>query len=366
VIDKRKVRRDLADVFATTAEGVRGERALSWGLVDELAPRSGMEEAIRKRAGALAALSDRPPAGPGVTLHPLEREITDTRVEYQHASAEIDRGARTVEITVRGPQGSQPRTGEDFVNSGDAAWALAAARQLDDLFLHLRTNEIEIGVWLLRTAGDPEAVAATDDTLTAHADHWLVREIIGQWRRTLKRLDVTSRSVIALIGPGSCFTGTLYELALAADRAYLLDAGDPPPAVRLTAMNFGPLPLPNGLTRLAARFAGDPDALPAVGTCAAGAAAAESGLVTFAPDDIDWDDEVRLAIEERASFSPDALTAMEANLRFGGPETLETKIFGRLSAWQNWVFSRPNAIGPDGALASYGGGHRATFDRKRV
>ncbi len=370
IIDKRKVRRDLADVFATTAEGVRGERALSWGLVDELAPRSRMAEAIRIRADALAALSDRPGAEPGVALTALEREIAGDRIEYPLVVAAIDRAAGTASITLRGPEGSQPGSGQEFVKSGDGAWALAAAGQLDDLFLHLRTNEIEFGVWLLRTEGDPDAMAAVDATLTAHRDHWLVREIIGLWRRTLKRLDVTSRSVFALIEPGSCFTGTLYELALAADRSYLLDAGDPAAGIGLTAMNFGPLPMPNGLTRLATRFLAEPDHVAGlhahIGATLTGPIAAENGLVTVAPDDIDWDDEVRVAVEERASFSPDALTAMEANLRFGGPETLETKIFGRLTAWQNWVFSRPNAIGPDGALASYGSGHRAAFDRKRV
>jgi benzoyl-CoA-dihydrodiol lyase len=370
LVDKRHVRRDLADVFATTAEGVRGERARAWGLVDELAPRSRMAEAIRNRTEALAAASDRPARGPGIALRPLDRVVSTNAIDYSLVSAGIDRDAGTAEITVAGPRDHQPATPDEFLAAGDESWALAAARQLDDLILHLRTNELDVGVWLLRTKGDPATVAAVDRALVEHADNWLVREIVGLWRRTLKRLDVTSRSLIALIEPGSCFAGTLYELALAADRSYLLDTGEPGPAVQLSAMNFGPLPMPNGLTRLAARFAGDAGRIEAlasqIDSPVAGAAAATCGLVTFSPDDIDWDDEVRLAIEERASFSPDALTAMEANLRFGGPETLESKIFGRLSAWQNWVFSRPNAIGPSGALASYGSGHRAAFDRKRV
>jgi benzoyl-CoA-dihydrodiol lyase len=370
LVDKRKVRRDLADVFATTAEGVRGERALSWGLVDELASRTRMADAIATRAQALAGLSDRPVGGPGVILGRVEREISGGRIEYPWVWAAVDRDAGVAEITVRGPEGDQPANPDEFVKAGDGAWALAAARQLDDLVLHLRTNELEVGVWLLRTAGDPDAVAAVDAALDEHTDHWLVREIVGLWRRSLKRLDVTSRSLIALIEPGSCFAGTLLELALAADRSYLLDGGDPRPAVQLSVMNFGPFPMPNGLTRLEGRLAGQPERLDAlrsrIGQPHSGPAAAGGGLVTVAPDEFDWDDEVRLAVEERASFSPDALSAMEANLRFGGPETLESKIFGRLSAWQNWVFGRPNAIGPEGALASYGSGHRAVFDRKRV
>jgi benzoyl-CoA-dihydrodiol lyase len=356
VVDKRGVRRDLADAFATRAEGVRGRTALEWGLVDELSSRTGLEAAVRERAGAMAALSDRPAGAPGVALTPVAREIVGDRVTYEAVHATIDRPGAVADITVHGP------AGEDA-----AAWALATARQLDDLVLHLRTNELAVGTWLVRTSGDPDAMAAADAALSAQAADWFVREVRHLWKRTLKRIDVTSRSLIALVEPGSCFTGTLLELALAADRSYMLDGGAPAPSIRLTEANFGAYPMPNGLTRLATRFIarqGADDALRAeIGANLDTGRAHKLGLVTFAPDDIDWDDEVRLAIEERASFSPDALSAMEANLRFAGPETLETKIFGRLSAWQNWVFQRPNAVA---ALTAYGSGHRATFETERV
>jgi benzoyl-CoA-dihydrodiol lyase len=356
VVDKRGVRRDLADAFATRAEGVRGKTALEWGLVDELSSRSGLEAAVRARSAAMAALSDRPADAPGVSLAPLWREIDDARVVYPNVQATIDRTRAVAEITVRGP-----------ADHAATSWALATARELEDLVLHLRTNELAVGTWLVRTVGDPDAMASVDAALAAHAGDWFVREVLHLWRRTLKRIDVTSRSVIALVEPGSCFTGTLLELALAADRSYMLDGGAPAPAMRLTEVNFGMYPMPNGLSRLATRFIAQPGADGAlraeIGTELDTARAHKLGLVTFAPDDIDWDDEVRLAVEERASFSPDALTAMEANLRFAGPETLETKIFGRLAAWQNWVFQRPNAIA---ALTAYGSGHRAAFDRERV
>ncbi|HZQ56533.1 MAG TPA: 2,3-epoxybenzoyl-CoA dihydrolase [Acidimicrobiales bacterium] len=356
LVDKRGVRRDLADAFATRAEGVRGTMALEWGLVDELTSRSGLEHTVRERVAVMAAQSDRPPGAAGVLLAPLEREIVGDRISYGHTWAALDRSRGVAEMTVRAPDGESA-----------TAWALATARELDDLVLHLRTNELAVGTWLVRTVGDPDAMAEVDAALSAQAGDWLVREVLHLWKRTLKRIDVTSRSVIALVEPGSCFTGTLLELALAADRSYMLDGGDPAPAVRLTELNFGAYPMPNGLTRLATRFLAQPGAAAALraesGVALGTASAHKLGLVTFAPDDIDWDDEVRLAVEERASFSPDALTAMEANLRFPGPETLETKIFGRLSAWQNWVFQRPNAIG---ALTAYGSGHRAAFDRERV
>jgi benzoyl-CoA-dihydrodiol lyase len=373
VVDKRKVRRDLADVFSTKAEGVRGRTALRWGLVDELAPRSRLADVVKERAGAMAAASDRPAGAgagsEGVVLTPLERDVTEDRVSYSNVIATLDRDAGTVEINIAGPAKGEPQTPAAFVTAGDRSWALATVRQLDDLILHLRTNEPELGTWRLRTTGDGDAMLATDEALSQGAGHWLVREIVLYWKRTLKRLDMTSRSLVALIGPGSCFTGTLFELALAADRSYQLDIEDGP-TITLTPMNLGPYPMANGLTRLATRFLDDPshlDELAAVsGRPLDAAESARLGLVTLTPDDIDWDDEVRLAIEERASFSPDALTGMEANLRFPGPETLETKIFGRLTAWQNWIFQRPNATGPEGGLNSYGTGHRADFDRKRV
>jgi benzoyl-CoA-dihydrodiol lyase len=371
LVDKRRVRRDRADVFATTAEGIRGRTALDWGLVDELAPRSRLADVVRARAETMAVESDRPRRPGGIRLSPLERQLTGERIEYRHVSAVVDRDQARADITIRGPSVDvdQPKTPDEWLAAGDKSWALAAARELDDLILHLRTNELEIGTWVLRTSGDPDAVQATDDALASDADDWLVREIILYWKRTLKRLDVTSRSLIALIEPGSCFVGTLFELALAADRSYLLDAEEAA-TIRLTSMNFGLYPMANGLTRMATRFLSAPahvDALRAdVNQPLDAASAARRGLVTFIPDDIDWEDEVRLALEERSSFSPDALTGMEANLRFPGPETVETKIFGRLSAWQNWIFQRPNAVGPEGALPAYGTGHRAVFDRKRV
>jgi benzoyl-CoA-dihydrodiol lyase len=373
VVDKRNVRRDLADVLSTKAEGVRGRTALEWRLVDELAPRSRMAQVTEERAQAMAATSDRPTGATGVTLTPLDRQVSQTEITYPHLTATLDRDAGTVQITVAGPTRDEPTTPEEFVARGDSSWALATVRELDDLILHLRTNEPELGTWVLHTTGDADAMEATDRALDGHGNHWLIREIVLYWKRTFKRLDMTSRSLVAIIDQGSCFTGTLFELALAADRSYQLDAAgtvDPAPTVRLTSMNFGPYPMANGLTRLATRFRVDPtyvDGLQAdVGQPLDAAASAQRGLVTFTPDDIDWDDEVRLAIEERSSFSPDALTGMEANLRFPGPETLETKIFARLTAWQNWIFQRPNATGPEGGLNSYGTGHRAVFDRKRV
>jgi benzoyl-CoA-dihydrodiol lyase len=362
LVDKRGVRRDLADAFATRAEGVRGRTALEWKLVDELCTRRQLADAVRDRAAALVALSDRPVDGPGVALTPLERDVAGDEVCYRSVRAMIDREGGVANITVTGP--SAP---DDLVGTGATSWVLGTARELDDLVLHLRTNELAVGTWVVRTQGDPAAMAAVDAALAAASGDWLAREVLAYWTRVLKRVDVTSRSVIALVEPGSCFAGTLLELALAADRTYMLDGGDPAPHVQLTAANFGAYPMANGLTRLETRFLsapGAPGELRAhVGAGIGAARAAGLGLVTAAPDDIDWDDEVRLAIEERASFSPDALSAMEANLRFAGPETLETKIFGRLSAWQNWVFQRPNAVG---ALGAYGSGHRAAFDKERV
>jgi benzoyl-CoA-dihydrodiol lyase len=388
--DKRKVRPDRADFVATVAEGVRGQRALDWGLVDELAPRSKLAGAARARAEALAAASDRPSGVAGVPLVPLDRELAADRIAYPHLTVELDRSLGVATFTVRGPAAGGPGEGGAAAGgpgdpvAGDPAaveavgagwWPLAVARELDDAILLLRFNEPEIGTWVLRSQGDPEAVAATDRVLLAHPDHWLVREVTLYLERTLKRLELSSRSLIALVEPGSCFAGSLLELVLAADRSFMLEGelegiDQPPAALRLDGMNLGPLPCANGLTRLQRRFLGNPEALgAATGRLDQPLEAAEAealGLVTFIYDEIDFEDEVRLAVEERASLSPDALTGMESNLRCGGPETMETKIFGRLTAWQNWVFQRPNAAGEDGALRRFGTGQRPRFDRKRV
>jgi benzoyl-CoA-dihydrodiol lyase len=376
VTDKRLVRRDLADYFATRSEGVGGARATAWRLVDEAVPRARWDQAVAERAAQFAARSARPSGTPGIALTPLAKQRDDDHIGYQHLTAALDRAAGTATITVAGPEQDPPEAGS-ISAAGVTFWPLAMTRELDDLILDLRTNEPELGTWVLKTAGDPGRVLAYDRLLLEHAGDWLVNEIAGYLKRTLKRLDVTSRSLIALIEPGSCFAGSLLELALAADRSYMLlgvsEDDDPdtgPATVTLDGMNLGPLPMGNGLTRLQTRFLGD-DAALAAATEAAGRPlqadqAEELGLITFAPDDIDWDDEVRIAVEERASFSPDALSGLEANYRFAGPETMETKIFGRLTAWQNWIFNRPNASGPDGALRRFGTGQRAHFDRKRV
>ena len=392
VTDKRHVRRDLADYFATKAEGVGGKKAVQWKLVDEAVPRVQFQDRVSERAVAAAQASARlSGGGPGIELTPLEKVRTDTSVSYTYVSASLDRSRGVAEITVLGP-GEVPA--EDIHALGDKFWTLAMTRELDDLILDLRTNELEIGTWVLRTRGDADLVLGHDALLLASAStDWLANEIVLYLKRTLKRLDVTSRSLLALIEPGSCFAGSLLELALAADRSYMLagvfEDGDPfaaPARITASAMNLstpggttppyppgktgGPLPMGNDLTRLHTRYIGDAGALEAVekraGEPLEAEEAQELGLVTFAPDDIDWEDEVRIAVEERASFSPDALTGLEANYRFAGPETMETKIFGRLTAWQNWIFTRPNASGPDGALGTYGTGKRADFDRKRV
>ena len=375
LVDKRRVRRDRADYFCTLEEGIKGQRAVEWRLVDEVVPRSRLAEATKQRAGELAARTDRPAGARGIALGPLERRIEGDRVVYAHVTCAIDRAHGVAEITVAAPEAAPPSDVAGIHAAGTRFWPLAVARELDDLILHLRTNEEAIGLWVLRTSGAADAVEAHDRALLEHEADWLVREIRLYLKRTLKRLDVSSRSIFALIEPGSCFTGTLLELALAADRVFMLDGaregdGRPAAAVRLTGMNFGAYPTVNGLTRLQSRFldeAGRVDDLKGrTGEDLDAAAAAEAGLVTFTPDDIDWEDEVRIAIEERAAFSPDALTGMEASLRFGGPETLESKIFARLSAWQNWIFQRPNAVGPKGALKVYGTGERGDFDRRRV
>ena len=354
LVDKRGVRRDRADFFCSTEEGVKGQRAVEWGLVDEVVPRSKLEEVARQRAAEFAARTDRPTDARGVRLLLLDRAVDRDRIRYRHVVCEIDRARRVADIVVAGPGAAPPADIAGIHALGCEFWPLRLARELDDLILHLRTNEEEIGLWVFRTAGDAARVSAYDHLLTEHAADWLVREIRLFWKRTLKRLDVTSRTLFALIEPGSCFAGTLLELALAADRSYMLDGSRPgdghePAAVRLTELSFGAYPMVNGLTRLGSRFLSQPGRVEElrrrVGEDLDARAADKAGLVTFTPDDIDWHDEVRIAIEERTAFSPDALTGMEASLRFGGPETLESKIFGRLSAWQNWIFQRPTAVG---------------------
>ena len=375
IVDKRRVRRDHADVFCTLTEGVRGKRALEWKLVDEIVPRSKLGDAVARRAQALAERSDRPADATGIELTPLARRITEAAIAYDHVTVALDRAGRCARIDVAAPAAAPPQDLAGIHAQGAAFWPLAVARELDDAILHLRANEPELGTWILTASGAAERVIAADAALVDHAEDWLVREITLYLKRVFKRLDVTSRSIIALIEPGSCFAGTLLELALAADRSYMLDGvfeGDnrPPATLRPGPMNFGPLPMANGLTRIETRFMGDADRIDAVrgalGSELDAQAADALGLVTFIPDDIDWQDEVRIAVEERASFSPDALTGMEANLRFAGPETMETKIFARLSAWQNWIFQRPNAVGEQGALTRFGSGQPAQFDRNRI
>ena len=368
--DKRHVLRDRADVLCTTEEGIKGRRALEWGLVDQLVPRSRFDEEVLAVAADLASTSDRPADGRGIDLGDLERSIDADRIEYQDISVELDRGVRTATVTIGGPSSPPPQDAAELPDVGAAFWPLAAARQVDDAVLHLRVNEPEIGTLLIRTVGDPDVVAAYDEFLLTNAEDWLVREVILLIGRTWKRLDVTARTIVALVQPGSCFVGFLADLVLAADRSYMHISGDDAPYLRLTAMNEGSLPMGNGQSRLVTRFWGRPDDLAlvekSVGDDLAGEAAEAHGLVTFAYDDIDWDDEIRLFLEERAAFSPDALTGMEANLRVAGPETMETKIFGRLTAWQNWMFYRPNASGPEGTLRSYGTGRRPNLDRRRT
>jgi benzoyl-CoA-dihydrodiol lyase len=375
LVDKRKVRRDRADYFCTLEEGVRGRRAVEWGLVDEVVPRSRLDETVRKLAERAVAGSDRPAKADGVRLTPLRRPIADDRLEYETLVVDFDRVARVAGFTLRGPAAPPPPDGEAARIQGAEFWPLKLARELDDAALQLRFNELELGVWTFRTEGDAELVAAYDALLAREQGHWFVRETVLALRRAFKRLDLSSRSLFAFIEPGSCFAGTLLELALAADRSYMLAGareGDnrPPAAVRLTAMNFGPYLMSNGLTRLATRFLDDGATVEALRGRAGEALEAEEaealGLVTFAPDDIDWEDEVRVAVEERAAFSPDALTGLEANLRFAGPETMETKIFARLTAWQNWIFQRPNATGEAGALQRYGTGQRPEYDKRRA
>jgi benzoyl-CoA-dihydrodiol lyase len=371
--DKRKVRHDHADIFCTTSEGVRGQKAKDWKLVDAIAKPAVFAQTIQERALALAAQSDRPADGKGVKLTPLARQISDHGVDYEFVKIVIDRQARTATLTVSAPATDQPSSISAIEAAGVHWWPLQMARELDDAILHLRTNEIDIGTWLLKTAGDAKAVLACDDVLMAHQSHWLVRETIGLLRRTLARIDVSSRSLFALIDEGSCFAGTLAELAFAADRSYMLalpDAPEAAPQLQLSAMNFGVLPMITGQSRLARRFYDNDTEVAAVratlGKALDADAAMALGLITSNPDDIDWADEIRMALEERASMSPDALTGLEANLRFNGKENMATRVFGRLSAWQNWIFNRPNAVGELGALKVYGSGNKAKFDFERV
>ena len=388
VADKRKVRRDHADVFCTTEEGVKGKRAVEWRLVDEVVAGSKFEDAVVARAREFAARSRRGAAMQGITLAPLSRTFSANGVDYGSLSVEFDRGRRIATIMLRGPTTPPPASADAMAALGAEFWPLKLARELDDAILNIRLNEFDVAAIVFKSTGDPAEVVAYEQFLDANKDHWLVREIRHLWKRVLKRVDLTSRSLVTLIEPGSCFTGTLAELAFASDRSYMLapsvpspasggglgrgHEGDnkPPATIVLTDANFGPYPMSNGLTRLASRFLANPADLEAAkaerGKMLDAEAALRLGLVTFAPDDIDWDDEVRVFLEERASFSPDSLTGLEANLRFAGPETMESKIFARLSAWQNWIFQRPNAIGEEGALKRYGTGQQPVFDTRRV
>jgi benzoyl-CoA-dihydrodiol lyase len=373
VTDKRHVRHDLADIFCTSVEGVRGQKAVQWRLVDAAVKPAQFAAHVQERARQLAAAGDRPAGATGVALPRLEREDGADALRYEHVGVEIDRVRRTATFTVKAPRGAQPTDLAGIEGAGAAWWPLALARQLDDAILTMRTNELDIGVWLLKTEGDAAAVLAVDALLLAHRDHWFVRETVGALRRTLARLDVSSRTLFAMIEPGSCFAGTLAELAFAADRAYMLALPDEPeraPRLTLNELNFGTYPLVTDQSRLARRFHEETPALDAARGAQAKALDADEavalGLVTAAPDDIDWADEIRIAIEERAAMSPDALTGLEANLRFSGRENMATRIFGRLSAWQNWIFQRPNAVGEKGALKVYGKGDKAQFDLNRV
>jgi benzoyl-CoA-dihydrodiol lyase len=371
LIDKRKVRRDLADLFCTTADGVRADRARDWRLVDHIAPPQRFAAAVKERAAALAAASERQREAKGIALTPLHRIVDETGYRYHHVEVAFDRAARIATVTVTGPADGGPATPDAALASGAAWWPLAVARELDDAILMLRVNELELGTVLLKTRGALDAALAADALLVERRDHWFVRETVGFLRRTLSRLDVSARSFFALIEPESCFAGTLLELALAADRSYMLSGGGNRAArIALSRANLDLYPMANGMSRLANRFCGETEpverAASRLGAPLDAEAAIALGLVTVAPDELDWEDEIRVAIEERASLSPDALTGLEASLRFAGPETLYTRVFGRLSAWQNWIFNRPNATGKDGALKLFGTGAKPKFDWERV
>ncbi len=371
LVDKRQVRRDRADVFSTLAEGLKGKRAKEWGLIDDYFPTSKFQEGVAARVRSIVE-ADGPhtaAAAHGIKLNPLHVEATANGREYKYVSVRLNREGRYADLTMRGPEADMPHTIEEIEQLGDAFWPLQAYRELDDALLHLRVNELETGLVCLRTEGNIENVLAVDETLAANKDHWLIREIILHMARTLRRLDLTAKSFFALIEPGGCFAGNLLELALAADRTFMLNNPEEKVEIAASEMNASAFPMSNGLTRLQSRFLAEPEKAEAVlahdGTFDT-EEADQAGLVTFAPDDLDWEDEIRVAIEERTSLSPDALTGMEASLRFAGPETLDTKIYGRLTAWQNWIFQRPNAVGPQGALTNYGKPTQAQFDFKRT
>ena len=373
VTDKRHVRHDLADIFCTSVEGVRGQKAVDWRLVDAIAKPNQFQQVVRERADNLAAKSDRPASEKGVALTPIQRNIEADRISYTNVTVEIDRAKRLATFTVKAPTTAQPTDIAGILAAGAQWWPLQMVRELDDAILHMRTNELDIGTWLLKAVGDAKAVLASDATLLAHKDHWFVRETIGHLRRTLARLDVSSRSIFALVEPGTCFVGTFAELAFCADRTYMLalpDDADKAPTIQLNEFNFGFYPMVNDQSRLARRFYEEVPAMEAargaIGKALDADAALALGLVTAAPDDIDWDDEIRLCLEERAAMSPDALTGLEANLRFASQENMLTRIFGRLTAWQNWIFQRPNAVGEKGALKVYGKGEKVQFDMNRV
>ena len=374
VVDKRGVRRDLADVFCTVEEGIKGQRAVDWRLVDEIVPRSKFGQRVQQRALELAEKSDRPTDEPGIALSRLEKTVSGSQVQYPHLTMDLDPQGQTATLTLEAPT-ETCADADEAMRQGAAFWPLALMRALDDALLHLRFNEPELGTLIVKTRGDDRQVAAYDALLQENASDWFIREVLLFAQRVFKRLDITSRTSFAFVEPGSCFSGLLAELLFAVDRTYMLDGcleDDPRPAptITLSALNFGYLKMANGWSRLQTRFIGEPESVERaqqlIGEPLEGLDALDAGLVTFAPDDLDWEDEIRLLLEERASFSPDALTGMEANLRFAGPETLESKIFGRLSAWQNWIFQRPNAVGDEGALKLYGTGRRAHYDRKRV
>lgn len=375
VVDKRKVRRDLADIFSSIEEGARGQKAVDWRLVDESVQGSKFNDVVAERADSFAADSDRPSDGQGVSLTPLKREFNEDSIAYEYVQIDLDRTRKVATITVKGPQEAAPANVAEVEQLGAEFWSLKLVRELDDAILHLRTNEVELGTLIFKSEGDNDRIAGYESLLENNSDHWLIREITLYWKRTLKRVDVTSRSLITLVTPGSCFSGILAELVFAADRSYMLEGqyeGDDraAPSIRLSSFNFGAMLMSNDLTRLQTRFYGEPDSVlqaEAKSTQDIDAKTAyQMGLVTYAYDDIDWDEEIRLMLEERTSFSPDALTGMEANLRFAGPETMETKIFGRLTAWQNWIFQRPNAVADDGALKLYGTGTRPQYNFERV
>jgi benzoyl-CoA-dihydrodiol lyase len=375
VTDKRKVRRDLADAFCTVEEGVKGSRAVKWRLVDQVVPNSRFDAVVKDTARKLAERSDRPADAKGIVLTPLTRDIDDDAVTYSSVKVEIDRAAHRATITIQGPRTGPPASAEAMQDEGAAFWPLRLARELDDAILHMRLNEPEIGVVIFKSQGDAALVLAYDAFLDANKGHWLAREVLHYWKRVLKRIDLTSRSLVALVEPGSCFAGTLAEIVFACDRSFMLSGTFPgdnraPAAIVLSGQNFGTYPMSNGLTRLATRFLGEPASVDAAKAALGKAIEAEDcealGLVTSIFDHIDWEDEVRIFLEERSSFSADGLTGMEANLRFAGPETMETKIFGRLTAWQNWIFQRANAAGAEGALKRYGTGVKAKFDPERV